>query len=73
MANKEVIEKQEFPEEHPDVKPGEATYHAIIGFLMNQLGHRSVRITASTLREWRLMRVTITMQQNGSAVLYGGG
>jgi len=71
-VNKEAQEQGEFPEEHPDVKPGEATYLAIAGFLMNEIGHPHIRITARTLREWRLRGVRITMQPNGSAILTKG-
>ena len=62
-------QKEDFPEEHPSVLPSDATYAAIIGVLMDKLGHNAVRITAHALREWRLKEVKITMQKNGAAIL----
>lgn len=64
--------REEFPEEHPDVLPSDATYQAIIGFLMSQLGHKAIQITARTLREWRLKGVKVVMQRNGNAILTDG-
>ena len=74
MNNREYYEKkqrEEFPEEHPDTKPTEATLYAIIGILKDRLGlaDKPVRLTARLLREWRLRGVKITAQKNGSAIL----
>lgn len=74
MNNREYYDKkqrEEFPEEHPDTKPTEATMYAIIGILLDRLGltKESVRLTARLLREWRLQGVKLNMQPNGSAIL----
>ena len=74
MNNREYYEKkqrEEFPEEHPDIKPSEASLYAIIGILMDRLGMAGshVRLTAPLLRAWRLKRVRLTVQTNGNTIL----
>lgn len=64
--------KEEFPEDHPDVLPSDATWKAIVGVLMSRLGLPAIRITAGALREWRLKGAKITIQKNGSAILTDG-